>query len=64
LTEGKSDEMGEWNAINQGRNYMSAGSGFGNNRNFWGTQTQGEDQTQGGNNPLSDWIKEHSPFTK
>jgi hypothetical protein len=64
LKEGKADEMGEWNAINQGRNYFSSGSGFKKNGNFWGTQTQGEDQTRGVKNPLKDYIDEHSPFSK
>jgi hypothetical protein len=63
LKEGKADEMGEWNAINQGRGYMGAG-GFGKNTNFWGTRTQGEDQTKGGRNPLKEYIDEHSPFAK
>ena len=63
LTERKSDETGEWNAINQGRGYMGAG-GFPRNTNFLGTKTQGDDPTKGGSNPLSEWIKEHSPFAK
>ena len=42
---------------------MGAG-GFPRNTNFLGTKTQGDDPTKNGGNPLSDWIKEHSPFAK